>query len=112
MDQRRIVEDLLARQPTEGIFVLADDDGTPVGDVTALVMRLLVANGGWVEPHAARASRFLGAGKAAARQVGEELDAAYGLPAMQAVCEIIDDLLPDSGEDLEAAWAGIGDWEA
>ena len=112
MDQRRIVEDLMARQPKVGVFVLADDDGGTVGDVTDLVMRLLAANGGWLEANAARSSRFLTSGKVAARQVGTELDELYGLEAMQAVCEIIDDLLPDAGQELEAAWAGIGDWEA
>ncbi len=112
MDERQIVDSLMARQPTEGVFVLADDDGKPVGDVTGLVMRLLVANGGWMAPKADRSSNFMGSGKAEARAVGEALDEAYGLPGMQAVCEIIDDLLPDAGEELEAAWDGIGDWAA
>jgi cell division GTPase FtsZ len=112
MDEREIVESLMARQPKEGVFVLADDDGNPIGDVTALVMRLLVANGGWQALNKLRASRFLTTGREAARAVGAELDARYGLEAMQAVCEIIDDLLPDAGAELEEAWAGIGGWQA
>ncbi len=112
MDQRDIVEGLMARQPKDGVFLLADDDGKPIGDVTGFVMRLLAANGGWLEANAARSSRFLTAGKLAARDVGTELDKLYGLEGMAAVCEIIDELLPDAGYELEAAWAGIGDWKA
>ena len=112
MNEREIVESLMARQPTSGVFVLAEDNGMPIGDVTGHVMRLLQCNGGWLEPNETRTSRFLTSGKDAARQVGTELDELYGLEGMQAVCEIIDDLLPNAGRELEAAWYGIGDWEA
>ena len=113
MDQKLAVEHLMAADPRVWMFIMADESDAPIGDVTVFVMRLLRANGGWLEPNEARASRFLGKGKAEARSVGADLDRLFGYPGMAAVHDVIDELLPDgAARELEAAWDGIGDWHS
>ena len=113
MDPQKITEDLIATAPKSGVFVMTDEAGNSIGDVTNFVVRLLKASGGWLEPNEIRASLFLSRGKEETRIVGTEINAAYGFGGMTVVHGIIDELLPeDAAAELEAAWSGIGEWQA
>lgn len=111
LDPQTMTENLLATAPRSGVFMMTDEAGDPVGDVTGFVVRLHKAGGGWLEPNEARLSYFLTRGKKEAREVGIEINAAYGVGGMAAVHGIVDELLPNSAAaELEAAWNRIGEW--
>jgi hypothetical protein len=111
--QTRNVVDHLMAYPFNFEIVLLDEDGGPIGDVGPFVIRLLQANGGWLEPNELRASNFLGSGRGETRAVGTDIHAVYGFGGMLAVHEIIASMLPDgAARELEAAWSRIGEWQS
>jgi hypothetical protein len=76
-----MVEHLMAN-PHIFEFVLVDEGEGRVADVGPFIIRLLRANGGFLEPNELRASNFLERGLGETRSVGAEIDALYGLGGM------------------------------
>ncbi len=112
---KELVCEIMKGNPSSGVFIWEEDDGTIIADLTPFVMRLLTINNGWQPWTEERGSLFLVRGKKReeAKKVGEDINAEYGFQGMSMVHKSISKLLGGvAARELDFAWSGVGQWLA